>query len=379
MAANHSITNKTVRSKLKPNREPYWHRITRGRFVGYRKLKAGGTWIARFKSSRKSLGSDGGIDFDEALRRTNEYCDQMDAGVEIACTIRQAIDQYCDDFATRKNTKDAEKYRKRLNNILPDSIKDTPVHKLTTLQLTQWRTARIVQLDENPTEDDLERQRRSKCTNKREFSQIKAMLNFTVAQGIVDSDSAWKRIKNFGEDVEKARSIFLTDEEIGAILNAAKEPYKTYYRACLLLGSRPGEPADLQVKDFDAKERTIFYGRKTAKRTTHLSDAAYELIKENIKSKLPNALIFPNHHGEKWQDYELVNAFKKLRRELKLPESVVMYCFRHYFISRCLESDMDILAVARNCGTSIERIEKNYGHFRKGKITDMLNKVNIPA
>ena len=37
------------RKLLKPRRDPYWHRITQGRYIGFRLLKASsaGTWLAR--------------------------------------------------------------------------------------------------------------------------------------------------------------------------------------------------------------------------------------------------------------------------------------------------------------------------------------------
>src|SRR5690348_5649935 len=48
--ARKNIDRSTTRDKLEPRREPYWGApIERGLFIGFRKLDAGGTWIARWR------------------------------------------------------------------------------------------------------------------------------------------------------------------------------------------------------------------------------------------------------------------------------------------------------------------------------------------
>src|SRR5688500_12464201 len=65
-----------VRQSLKPRREPYWTRVQRGQYIGFRKLDSGSeTWIARlramhggeFKHFYESLGpATKESDFDQA-------------------------------------------------------------------------------------------------------------------------------------------------------------------------------------------------------------------------------------------------------------------------------------------------------------------------
>ena len=44
-----NISKVSDRAKLKPRREPYWAKLSKGCFVGFRKMTAGasGTWMAR--------------------------------------------------------------------------------------------------------------------------------------------------------------------------------------------------------------------------------------------------------------------------------------------------------------------------------------------
>ena len=45
------------REKLKPRREPYWQRIRKGCFVGYRKMTASGNraWLARARDEEDGV------------------------------------------------------------------------------------------------------------------------------------------------------------------------------------------------------------------------------------------------------------------------------------------------------------------------------------
>ena len=45
------IDTKTVRNKLKPKKEPYWDKVVKSGFIGYRRSSNGGSWVARFRLS----------------------------------------------------------------------------------------------------------------------------------------------------------------------------------------------------------------------------------------------------------------------------------------------------------------------------------------
>ena len=53
MAKVINLKSKTGRDDLVPRREPYWHRVRKGLYLGYRKLVQGeGTWIARLQDDQ---------------------------------------------------------------------------------------------------------------------------------------------------------------------------------------------------------------------------------------------------------------------------------------------------------------------------------------
>lgn len=51
MASKQDIKTVAARSKLLPRREPHWHRISEGAYLGYRVMTTGkpGSWVARYR------------------------------------------------------------------------------------------------------------------------------------------------------------------------------------------------------------------------------------------------------------------------------------------------------------------------------------------
>lgn len=71
------IDSVSARDKLKVRREPYWHRVAKGSYLGYRKMVTGpgGSWVARMldegtKQSYHSLGDFSGTYNAEACFET---------------------------------------------------------------------------------------------------------------------------------------------------------------------------------------------------------------------------------------------------------------------------------------------------------------------
>ena len=81
------------REKLKPRREPYWQRVRKGCFVGYRKMTTGGhgAWLARARDDEagakqifKPLGEFGALTdhlrFDAAAKAALAWFDHLGRG-----------------------------------------------------------------------------------------------------------------------------------------------------------------------------------------------------------------------------------------------------------------------------------------------------------
>ena len=108
-----------------------------------------------------------------------------------------------------------------------------------------------------------------------------------------------------------------------------------------------------------------------------LSDAALKLFKDQSKGKLPNAPLFPKDNGEPWGKNGYTRLMNAAKKKAKMPSNFDMYAFRHYHISKAIDSDMQIIQVAKNCGTSVRMIEKHYAKFLNKGRRDAINRVEL--
>jgi hypothetical protein len=58
------INTAAKRRRLEPNREPYWWKIGKGRFIGFRKTPTGGgSWVARLSKTQQRFADESELGF----------------------------------------------------------------------------------------------------------------------------------------------------------------------------------------------------------------------------------------------------------------------------------------------------------------------------
>src|SRR5258708_30151610 len=82
------IDTKRGRDNLAPRREPYWHKLSRGRYLGIRKLPSGrAAWIARYRDEEgtqhyNALGEVTDVlAFDQAKEAAESWMHNAERGV----------------------------------------------------------------------------------------------------------------------------------------------------------------------------------------------------------------------------------------------------------------------------------------------------------
>ena len=101
----------TARQKLTARHAPYWHRIARRRYIGYRKISddAPGAWIARFRdedTGKASINSLGALDavtpsdqYDAAVKAADVWFSHRDSGGSTeALTVANACTRYVENL-----------------------------------------------------------------------------------------------------------------------------------------------------------------------------------------------------------------------------------------------------------------------------------------
>ena len=384
MASRNSTTRldtKTGRAALAPKREPYWHKISTGRFLGVRRLEDGScTWIARYQIDRKkfyqSLGDDRALDWDQAAKKAGDwFIEQTRVTKEDAkpdFTVQDAINDYVAAVRAEKGDKAADLVPGRLTKHLTDRFKTKPAAKLTTREIKAWLNGQV----RSEIEFDADKVRASKDTANRRLSVLKACLNLAWRDGNVADDTAWRRVKAF-QNTGAARNLFLTEKQVAALLAHAKGAVQNIIKAGVLTGARRGELFALTVRDFDPGEGTLRVDGKTGKRDVYLSDTAIAFFKQMAKDKLPEAHLLTKDDGTPWPEDDLTRPFKAAARAANLPQETTFYSLRHYHISKALLAGVQPQVVAENCGTSLRMIEKHYGKFLKTDRRAMFNEVAL--
>ena len=224
--------------------------------------------------------------------------------------------------------------------------------------------------------DDPELLRKSKDTANRVLSMAKASFNLAFNSGTVASDSAWRKVKPF-KSVTASRKVFLTDEQVGRLLDKTTGGFHTLIKAAILIGARYGELVSAKVEDFDAKDGTLWLSGKTGPRTIDLSDDAIAFFKQVSRDKLPQAALLTRDDGYPWAKGLQGRRFQTARIKAKLPRDAVFYSLRHYYISKALLAGMTTQALAENTGTSALMIDKHYAKFTRKEKRAMLNAVAL--
>lgn len=143
---------------------------------------------------------------------------------------------------------------------------------------------------------------------------------------------------------------------------------RCYYHS----GARTSELADAVVNDFQVRTRKLVL--KTHKRTRTmkvaetrvitLNDEVFAILKQQCQGKNPDDPIFTQNNGSPWNKDLLAERFRKVRERAGVREHITIYDFRHLWISEALMAGVDVFTTAKMAGTSVQMIEKTYGHLR---------------
>lgn len=362
-----------VRKSLKARREPYWGPpIRRGSFLGVRKLDDGTcTWIARWRDDEnrqryRAIGQvSDSLNFRQAQREAETWFDDAEhgAGEVLDETVKDACRAYVDELETDGRDNMAHDAETRFRKYVYDhQIARTKLKKLRTEKLKAWRNTI----------------NGSKANANRNWTPLRAALNLAVQRGRVNATVAaqWKAVKAY-KDADGRREIYLDLKQRRALLSECSGSFRDLVEAAALTGARPGELASATRSQFEARTATLALSGKTGPRKVPLSPAAAALFKRVAKGKLPDAPLLSREDGSHWYRGDWSRKVRVAAEAAKLPPGVVLYTLRHCWITEALRGGMATLDVCRLVGTSLNMIEKNYGHLVVDSARERLAKVKL--
>lgn len=195
-------------------------------------------------------------------------------------------------------------------------------------------------------------------TKRSHIKTILACLNRAVKDGLIEANP----IKDVEKPAWERREKVMTGDELGKLLAAAKEPFRTLLKAMAESGCRPQEVCNLRVEDCFPAESIWLVANKTKNATgvkmrpVYLTPELAELT-VRLAGERREGYLFLNRYGDPWTTDTVRLRFARLRKKLGLSEGVIPYGTRHRFASDAINHQrIDSLIVARLMGHSDARM-----------------------
>jgi integrase len=370
-----------TRSKLKLRREPYWHKLASGCFLGYRpsSVGSGGTWVARYRDAEEytqkfnALGDFGDLPpnerFSAAQKAAREWLEHVSSGGSgKPISVRKACEHY------GAGRPEAQARFKR--HVFDDPIALVPLPRLTDRQVRNWRT----RLENKPALASRSKRgqpvtrKRSAATVNRDMTVLRAALNKALLQGDALTDRAWRAALRPSRGADNRRNLYLDRAQRRALIDALPADAAAFVRGLCLLPLRPGALAALLAGDFDARrsELMIMRDKEGAGRSILLPREVVVFFKEQSRNKLPTAHLFTRADGKPWNRDTWKIPIKAAARKAGLPEETTAYPLRHAVITDLVTGGLDLMTVAQVSGTSVAMIERHYAHLQREKAASAL-------
>ena len=399
-----SLGSRSARLRLASRREPYWTRLAKGCYLGYRKGAQGrGAWIARWRDAAgrqhfRALGAaddvldaDGvtSLSFDAAQARAREWFATAPHGLSRrggAYTVADCMADYLDWL--RQHRKSARHIETYVNAYVLPSLGKIDTAKLTPAMIRRWhegiaaepprlrtrkgKAQRYRAEDPNPAEA----QRKRRLRANRHLVTLRAALNRAWREGLIASSDAWVRVQQF-PGVERQRTQFLTRDEARRLINTCPSDLRALVQAALLTGARYSELCAVNVKDFHEDSGTIYVGAsKSGKpRRIILNDEGIAFFKVQAVGHAPETPLLHKAGGSRWARDHHRRPFKDAARRAGLPASFTFHELRHTWASLTIMAGAPLLVVAQNLGHRDTRmVELHYGHLTNSYVVETIRR-----
>lgn len=372
-----------ARDKLVARRAPYWQRLSAGVAVGFRKMAAGseGTWLVQVydgaagKQTRTSLGAFDHLPaharFDTAKHEAEERAEHLQRGGSVeGMTVRQACEAYIAHLHSEGRGVTAKAAAPRFESLVyATRMARIDMRRLAPHHVASWRATTISKpavVNGRAKAEDQRTRARSPATVNRDMASLRAALNLARLNGAVTTDAAWRKALQPLKGASKRRDTYLERHQITVLIKASPADLAAFLRALALVPLRAGAMAALAVADFDKRLGVLSIGKDkaNAQRRIKLPPATAAFFTEQARGKLPAAPLLARASGSAWSKSTWSPAIRGAAAAAKLPGSITSYTLRHSTITDLIGAGLDTLQVARMSGTSLQMIEKHYGHLR---------------
>jgi integrase len=369
------IDTKVARALLPPRREPYWYKLGKGFYVGFRRTETGSeTWVARhwlcgcYRFAALNLATD----FDVAKELAQEWRKRLLGGVtERVPSVSEVCRTYVESMRTTRpaTASDSEGRFSRL--IFNAPIGGLRLDRLFAADIRKWLA------DQIPVATEGEFLRKAKVSANRNLASLKAALTMAFNDRHVADTHAWSSVKPFsGVSAGRGNEAFVERSLRLAYIKNSPTSLACLIKACLYTGARPGELQSLEARDYNRVLKTLTFRRSKQQRPREiaLTDDAATFFDELSGGVIGGGLLLRCEDGTAWNKDKWKAALSDLCSTHMLPH-LRLYDLRHTAISEMLMAGVDSFAVAKHTGTSVQMIERTYGHLKLDGLREAMGRV----
>lgn len=312
------IDTVSARDRLPPRRDPYWQRISKGYYLGVRKMakESECTWLARAhdeasgKQVYMTLGTLQELPshqrFDAAVKAAQAWFEHLGRGGshDTSITVKTVCEEYVQALRASGRPDAAKDAEGRFKRWIYGNARfsGTPLLKLTPKALADWRAA--LQATKALPQDKAKpaTRERSASTLNRDMSTLRAALNLALENGHVPTDAAWRVKLKPVKAADRRRDVYLDRAQRQSWIAAAPDDLRPFMRALAMIPLRPGAMAALTAGNFDKRLSTLTIGKDKAgaDRRITLPPAIAAFFTELGANKLPKAFLFTRADGKPW-------------------------------------------------------------------------------
>jgi integrase len=370
------LKTRAKRERLPFQHEPRWVPVERGVAIGYRRTQAGGVWyVRRFhagKYHKRVLGpaddeheADGvtRLSWRDALAAALDE-PKRDPAARAGYLVRDAFEDYWRHREAKGRSGESLEFDRGKAAPFVEAFGGRRVAELTTAELKRWRDAQAaVRHDQDATEEDRrDAKRKAQATANRVWTVVRAALNLAFKSGIVDSDTAWRRVTPFA-NVDEARRRFLTLDEARRLLKGCAEDFRPFAYAALLTGLRLGELARLRVRDVEATRLRVGPG-KGRERFVPLTTEGQRAFKRWTNGRDADALVFVDEEQRAWTRPKVSRRMAEACDAAKLTTRVTFHDLRRTYGSLLANDGARDAVIAAALGHRDTRMtRRHYAHL----------------
>ena len=327
--------------------------------------KARKGWYVRIVNGKKSTNHFLSDDESDAYREWHRMKEAAKRSLEPDSVL---VSDVVHRFATRceQRVKDGQMAAKTMERAIEylaaflslDAIEEVTVDNLKPYHVTEW----------------LDKQSGWNATTKHHAAAaVKRAIKWAYDEGRISRNPLHSLSVPKGD----GRDFLIDDELYLDLLNGASDPkykrkrvrsFKLFLMAMKMSGCRPGEVIGLKISNVDKKVDTwVIRKHKNRKkqsrpRVVYLSPCLQTLTRIVAHSRKSGAL-FQADYGESWTYEKVRRRFHRLKQRKGVESECVLYSFRHTWITSALLAGVELATVAEMAGTSIQMIERHYGHL----------------